>query len=223
MILMLKEKKMSRRSALKVLNHAMCGAEGADNCVKFVEVFGLRSVFPAFMKTPKKSNKVGTTEKEHEEHVCSIISSLFRNVQGSARDRLISKFLENDHEKVDRLMELHFKYLARVRNLDEQIRREKRLTASVETPETEAETYLRRLDVGLFTLQLIDYIIVELCHCGIPSVRSRIATLLNQHGDSFRTMKQVMMEYVDNLGEDGSKESVEQHKQKIMSLVDELR
>ena len=223
MILMLKEKKMSRRSALKVLNHAMCGAEGADNCVKFVEVFGLRSVFPAFMKTPKKSNKVGTTEKEHEEHVCSIISSLFRNVQGSARDRLISKFLENDHEKVDRLMELHFKYLARVRNLDEQIRREKRLTASVETPETEAETYLRRLDVGLFSLQLIDYIIVELCHCEIPSVRSRIATLLNQHGDSLRTMKQVMMEYVDNLGEDGSKESVEQHKQKIMSLVDELR
>ena len=115
-------------------------------------------------------------------------------------------------------------YLARVRNLDEQIRREKRLTASVETPETEAETYLRRLDVGLFTLQLIDYIIVELCHCGIPSVRSRIATLLNQHGDSLCTVKQVsMMEYVDNLGEDGSKESVEQHKQKIMSLVDELR
>ena len=96
------------------------------------------------------------------------------------------------------------------------------LTASVKTPKTEAETYLRRLDVGLFTLQLIDYIIVKLCHCGIPSVRSRIATLLNQHGDSLRTMKQVMMEYVDNLGEDGSKESVEQHKQKIMSLVDEL-
>ena len=35
-------------------------------------------------------------------------------------------------------------------------------------------------------------------------------------------MKQVMMEYVDNMGEEGSKEFVEQHKHKIMSLVDEL-
>ena len=216
MILMLKEKKISRRSALKVLNHAMCNAEGTDNCVKFVEVYGLRSIFPAFMKTPKKSKKVGTSEEEHEEHVCSIFSSLFRNVQGTARDRLISKFLENDHEKVDRLMELHFKYLGRVRDLVQQLRKENNLSVSAET---EAEMYLRRLDAGLFTLQLTDYVIAELCHCGIASVRSRITTLLNQHGDSLRTVKQVMMEHVDNMGREGSKEAVQQHKHRITALV----
>ena len=38
------------------------------------------------------------------------------------------------------------------------------------------------------------YMIVEPCHCGIPLVRSRITTFLNQHEDSLHTMKQVMME-----------------------------
>ena len=31
--------------------------------------------------------------------------------------------------------------------------------------------YLKRLDKGLFTLQLVDYIIAELCSSGVPQVR----------------------------------------------------
>ena len=222
MILMLKEKKVSQRSALKVLNHAMCNAEGVDNCMKFVEVYGLRSLFPAFMKTPKMSKKAGTNQTEHEEHICSIIASLLRNVQGASRDRLVGKFLESDHEKVDRLMELHFKYLKRVRDMDEVIQREKRLSASVDTPETEMESYIRRLDAGLFTLQLIDYIILELCRCGMPSIPSRIGTLLNQHGDSLETVRAIMREYVDNMGDADSQDSVQQEKKRIAALVDQL-
>ena len=111
MRLMLQSKKMSRRSALKVLNHAMCNADGKDNCMKFVEIFGLGSLFPAFMKTLKASRKGGSSERELEEHLCSIIASLLRNTTGPSRDRVISKFLENDHEKVDRLLEIHLKYL----------------------------------------------------------------------------------------------------------------
>jgi len=61
-----REKKISRSSALKVLDHAMIGPEGTDNCHKFVDILGLRTIFPLFMKSPKKIKKVGTTEKEHE-------------------------------------------------------------------------------------------------------------------------------------------------------------
>ncbi|XP_075756909.1 beta-catenin-like protein 1 isoform X2 [Pelodiscus sinensis] len=68
MNLMLREKKISRSSALKVLDHAMIGPEGTDNCHKFVDILGLRTIFPLFMKSPKKIKKVGTTEKEHEGH-----------------------------------------------------------------------------------------------------------------------------------------------------------
>ncbi|XP_027722874.1 beta-catenin-like protein 1 [Vombatus ursinus] len=72
MNLMLREKKISRSSALKVLDHAMIGPEGTDNCHKFVDILGLRTIFPLFMKSPKKIKKVGTTEKEHE--VCKRIA-----------------------------------------------------------------------------------------------------------------------------------------------------
>lgn len=57
---------MSRTSALKVLDHGMIGPEGADNCHKFVDILGLRTIFPLFMKTPKKMKKTGASEKEHE-------------------------------------------------------------------------------------------------------------------------------------------------------------
>lgn len=45
-----REKKMSRRSALKVLDYSMQGNEGAENCQKFIEFLGLRCLFPLFMK-----------------------------------------------------------------------------------------------------------------------------------------------------------------------------
>ena len=227
MILMLKEKKLSRRSALKVLNHAMSNKEGAENCMKFVEVYGLRSLFPAFMKTPKKSRKSDTGEKEHVEHVCSIIASLFRNVHGNARERLVGKFVENDHEKVERLVELHLSYLQRDREMEEMLRMEKRMSATVETPEMEVESYLRRLDAGLFTLQMVDYITLELCLCDTSSVRSRISSLLNLHGDSLQTIKRVMMDYVDKMSSDGegtatSTANIQQEKLRITAMVDEL-
>ncbi|MBZ3872215.1 Beta-catenin-like protein 1 [Sciurus carolinensis] len=125
MNLMLREKKISRSSALKVLDHAMIGPEGTDNCHKFVDILGLRTIFPLFMKSPRKIKKVGTTEKEHEEHVCSILASLLRNLRGQQRTRLLNKFTENDSEKVDRLMELHFKYLGAMQVADKKIEGEK--------------------------------------------------------------------------------------------------
>lgn len=48
-----REKRQSRNSAIKVLDYAMTGPEGADLCQKFVDILGLRTIFPIFMKTPK--------------------------------------------------------------------------------------------------------------------------------------------------------------------------
>lgn len=41
----------------------------------------------------------------------------------------MQKFVENDHEKVERLMELHFKYVERVNKADEKIEQKKRVSA----------------------------------------------------------------------------------------------
>lgn len=62
------------------------------------------------------------------EHVVSIIASMLRNCKGSQRARLISKFSESDHEKVDRLMELHFKYLEKVEEIDGIIEQEDKVS-----------------------------------------------------------------------------------------------
>ena len=59
---LLREKKVSRNGALKVLNHALIGPEGKDNCHKFIDILGLRTIFPLFMKTPKKTKRTVSAE-----------------------------------------------------------------------------------------------------------------------------------------------------------------
>lgn len=51
---------------MKVLNHALSGPQGKDNCNKFVDILGLRSIFPLFMKTPNKNRKRILSIEEHE-------------------------------------------------------------------------------------------------------------------------------------------------------------
>ncbi|CAE1308722.1 CTNNBL1 [Acanthosepion pharaonis] len=224
MNLMLREKRMSRNSAIKVLNHSMTGAEGGDNCQKFVDILGLCTIFPLFMKRPKQS-KAGPSPEELEEHITSIISSLLRNCQGTQRQRLLNKFIENDHEKVERLLELHFKYLERVRRVDDQIEKEKmRLTdANDEVDEDlEDQFYLRRLDAGLFTLQLLDCVMLEICASGAVSVKQRVMQILNMRGGSLKAIRNIMREYAGNIGDAKDPETKAAEQNRILQLVDKF-
>nr|CAI5816876.1 unnamed protein product [Callosobruchus analis] len=215
MNLMLREKKTSRNGSLKVLDYAMSGPFGKDNCNKFVDILGLRTIFPLFMKTPKKNRKRVLSTEEHEEHVCSIIASMLRNCKGPQRQRLISKFTENDHEKVDRLLELHFKYLEKVDAIDNALNEK-------ENEDDDDAIYLKRLEGGLFTLQLVDYIIIEVCNCGSPSIKQRAVQILNLRGASLKTIKHVMREYAGNLGDEGDQEWRDEEQQHILNLVDKF-
>lgn len=76
-------------------------------------------------KKLKKEYKDNYGEHEEEEFAISILAQLLRHVDGSLRDRLLSKFVENDFEKADRLVELHLKYADKVEVIDEDIDREK--------------------------------------------------------------------------------------------------
>nr|XP_033819746.1 beta-catenin-like protein 1 isoform X1 [Geotrypetes seraphini] len=223
MNLMLREKKMSRSSALKVLDHAMIGPEGADNCHKFVDILGLRTIFPLFMKSPKKIKKIGTSEKEHEEHVCSILASLLRNLKGQQRTRLLNKFTENDSEKVDRLMELHFKYLDAMQVADKKIEGEKHdmvRRGEIIDDDIEDEFYLRRLDAGLFVLQLICYIMAEISNASITQIRQRVHQILNMRGSSLKIVRHILKEYAENIGDGKSQEFRESEQKRIMDLLE---
>jgi len=223
MILMLREKKLSRTSALKVLNFAMTGPDGADNCNKFVEILGLRSLFPLFMKVPKRNRKVGAGPESAEEHTSSIIASLYRHTAGSNRSRVIQKFVENDHIKVDRLMELYFNYRTKVQEADLKIEKEKdelEEQGDVIDEAMEDTFYLRRLDAGLFTLQLLVCIMMEACCSGVLSIRNRVMQVLTQHGGSPKDIKEIMREYASHVGDSDSVESAELEKRRLLSLVD---
>jgi len=225
MNLMLREKKKSRSGALKVLSHALTGQEGTDCCVKFVDVLGLRTLFPLFMKTPKRSKRAGVSAEEHEERAVSILSSLLRNLTPAAgaskqRERILSKFVENDHEKVDRLMEIHDKYLGKVQAADQDIDEEVQTLAGTEAELSEEEIYMKRLEGGLFTLQLVDYIILEACSCGASTVKQRVLQILSLRGGSLKTVRDVVREYAGNLG--GDEEERRAGQDHLTQLVDKF-
>ncbi|XP_024891549.1 beta-catenin-like protein 1, partial [Temnothorax curvispinosus] len=189
MNLMLREKKMSWNGSLKVLDHAMNGPDGKDNCSKFVDILGLRTIFPLFMKTPTRNrNRMRElTAEDDEKHVISIIASLLKNCKGQQRQTLLSYFTENDYEKVDRLMELHFKYLEKVEEVKKKV---EEVNGKDEDDEDEEELYSRRLDGRLFILQLIDYVLLEACTGCPPAVKQQIKDLLAQR--SLKTIRYIM-------------------------------
>nr|NP_649847.1 uncharacterized protein Dmel_CG11964 [Drosophila melanogaster]AAF54309.1 uncharacterized protein Dmel_CG11964 [Drosophila melanogaster]AAK93367.1 LD41978p [Drosophila melanogaster]ACL90576.1 CG11964-PA [synthetic construct] len=217
MNLMLREKKMSRNGSLKVLDHAMAGQDGRDNCNKFVEILGLRTIFPLFMKTPKRNKQRLISADEHEEHVTSVIASMLRNCKGTHRQRMLAKFTENDHEKVDRLLELHLKYLAKVEAIDKEIDQQAK-DPTIDEDEEAENNYIKRLTGGLFTLQRIDYILLEVSATG-DTVKQRVLQILNLRGASMKTIRSIMREYAGNLG-DGDTDWREQEQNHILSLVD---
>lgn len=75
--------------------------------------------------------------------------------------------------QVDRLMELHFKYLGAMQVADKKIEGEKHdivRRGEIIDNDMEDEFYLRRLDAGLFILQHICYIMAEICNANVPQV-----------------------------------------------------
>lgn len=158
---------------------------------------------------------------ETTEHILSIISSLLTSLVSDSppRVRLLAKFVENDYEKADRLLEIREDVEQRVAgaNLGE------------EGDMDEDERYIARLGEGLFSLQLCDFIAAWLCMeddgvrplvfifqkqfthwpCAIIQVRDHIMMLFSRKSQSLDSVIRVLYEYRDNVGE-GTEEGDEQ-------------
>ncbi|KNC86173.1 hypothetical protein SARC_01651 [Sphaeroforma arctica JP610] len=237
MIIMLREKKMAVFGAMKALSFATTGDEVAM-CKRFVEKRGLKSLFPRFMKVPK--NAKGVADKgEYEEHVCSVLNSLLRNIRDSTlRNRLLNKFVEDNFAKVERLIELHLQYSEKVAKEDHEIAREtvaylaEEKSKGDEHPEIPPEMtdmfYLRRLENGLCCLQLVDSIIAEIMVAGIPQIRGKIKKLLAQQERSLYGVIDVLDEFASMMGEEttlnsSSTAKVSREKAHIQDLVSKLQ
>ena len=82
--------------------------------------------------------------------------------------------------------------------------------------------YLRRLDGGLFTLQLIDYIILDLCVSENRDISARIMKILSTRGSSLASIQRVVEGYADNLGSGEGTEG-NSEKKRISDMLKKLQ
>ncbi|KAF9905079.1 hypothetical protein EC991_002032 [Linnemannia zychae] len=218
MVIMIKEKKMARVRAVKVLDYAMSTKAGTANCLRFVEIMGLKTLFSIFSRNGieklKKAYK-SFSEVEEEEHLIGIMASLVRNLplESGHRLRVVRKFVEDDYAKLERLLDLREGYEARVKAFDEKIEQENKeleLTQE-EIEEEEPVRALQRLETGLFVLQQIDLILAHLCAENLEldeavengekesEIQSRVRMLMNRRGGSLDDIKANLKEYLDGL------------------------
>merc|ERR1712228_1123342 len=150
-----------------------------NNCIKLIECGGLKTIFAEFMNTKKikkKYKKVYEKDKM-EEYLCSILVHLFCNLSDVNLLRLVQKFKEKDYEEIDRLIELHAKYMTKIED-------------------NENERYSQRLENGLYCLQMIDILIAFVYTMDNNKViKERIVQVLNQYDMDIEEVKYTLKEY----------------------------
>uniref|UniRef100_A0A1D1YKG0 Beta-catenin-like protein 1 n=1 Tax=Anthurium amnicola TaxID=1678845 RepID=A0A1D1YKG0_9ARAE len=216
MIIIMKQKKSAYGSAIRVLDFAMTKYPPA--CERFVDVLGLKTAFAAFMgKIPvSKKNRKERYQEELEERLISLMASLFGGVlRGSRRDRLLSKFVENEYEKIDRLMEFFLRYADRIKAESERLDRLELEDLEMD----EEERYNKKLEAGLYTLQLIALILGHLWSSEHTGIRVRIELLLKQQKLTTQNVKDILQEYHDNIGDLDGPEEKERVQAKIQRFI----
>lgn len=108
-------------------------------------------------------------------------------------ERIVVKFAENNCEKLERLVALHGKYFERMRKIDERLREEDDEDVAHDELD-EDNIYEDRLEAGLFTLQLLDYILVFVCN-SLPALKQRATKYLEASQSSWADVKSVLLEY----------------------------
>ena len=192
-LIMLKEGKMSKARALRVLDHALGGSSGAATCEHFVEAVGLKTVFGMFMK--KQENR------EMMEHILGIFSSLLRLLPGGSagRIRTLAKFVEKDYEKIAKLIVVRREVSDRLSPVEKAIEAERKALSKEDQEAMESEWLSRRFDAGLFSVQTIDVILAWLIAEDAGASR-KIRDLLGERDEGFGIIKQTLQEQLDGLG-----------------------
>lgn len=116
----------------------------------------------------KKKKLNASSSFEDEEHLLGILVSLFTNLESDtpARIRLIAKFVENNYEKVERLLEMREVAESRLKPVDKDIMRERKVMEANREEideDIEGEWYLRRSEAGMSALQNADYVLGWIC------------------------------------------------------------
>ena len=198
-LILLREGRLGKARALRVLDHAMSGGNATAIAVRLVDAAGLKSIFGMFIKEHK-------TERSLVEHLIGILASMLRYLPGGSAERIrtLAKFVENDYEKITKLVELRRDYKARLSKVDAEIRRDRE---GLNQPEAEAqadEWLSRRLDAGLFTLQAIELILSWMV-AEDSGARQTITVLLGE--DGLKVLERSLRDQLHGMDPGGSDEA----------------
>ncbi|KAF5390661.1 hypothetical protein D9757_002762 [Collybiopsis confluens] len=230
MVILMKERLQALSKSIKTLDYAMSGPSGTASCQAFVDALGLKTLFSAFMGKTTKRHKSAALSPASEDasHILGVISSLFSNLASDSpqRIRLLTKFVENNYEKADKLLDIRENAHSRLRETNLSIETQKKeLIADGEelSAEDEDSFYLQRLDGGLFTLQTVDYILAWIA-MEDDGICSHLLQMLGRKNQSLADIVKTLRIYRDNVGDDAEDNSSDSPSQKMIlqGLIDAL-
>merc|ERR1712129_367491 len=188
LIALIKAKNYMRFGCLRALSFVVLNHPA--NCRKFIESNGIKTLFAEFMneKKIKKKYKKHNDKEKMEEYVASILVQLFCHLSDLHLARLVNKFKERDMQKIDRLIELHAKYIDKMEEVDEK-----------KTNDDDSdERYAHRLENGLYCLQMIDIVIAFVYTVDDVNrlmIQERIVQVMNQYDMDIDQVKETLQEY----------------------------
>lgn len=200
-LIMLKEGGFSKQRALRALDHAVGGSGSAvaeaatEVCSKLVNAGGLKTVFSLFVKKPTPATM---------EHLLGIFASLLRWLPGESAERIrtLNKFLEKEHEKLGKVLQVRGGYAKRLGAVEEEIKLERRMMDAGDWEEREGEWFSRRLDGGLYGLQTSDVVLAWL----VAEDKGARAFVKDGLGGSLTALKESLSEQLEGAEDEDSKE-----------------
>jgi len=202
MCIMLEKGKMARPRALRLLDHAVGGAEGADVSVKLVEVQGLSILFGVFMNSEDKDVSRWKRKDDIDVylHLMAIFASMLRllPVGEPQRERLVNKFVEKNFEKVERIFELRRDYTRKLKRVDERFEQKKKTAHLEDMEDLELDWLEKRLDVGLPCMQSIDEVLVWLM-AEDDGANKRVISLLKETDEGPTDIKKRLEERLQDI------------------------
>ncbi|KAI5807596.1 Catenin-beta-like protein [Peziza echinospora] len=208
-LIMLREGKMSKARALRLLDHACGGDKGVIVCERLVEAVGLKTVFGLFMKKQ---------DAQTTEHLLGIFAALLRNLPADTapRIRTLAKFVEKDYEKIARILELRDGYAKSLKNAERQIEEQKKEIDEEEWEEHAGEWFSKRLDGGLFCLQMADTVLAWLC-AEDDGAKKRVVEILGKKGLSTEVIRETLQEQLDSM--EGDDDEVDEETKNVREML----
>ncbi|EAN32696.2 beta-catenin-like protein 1 [Theileria parva strain Muguga] len=199
MIRLIREGRRTYKSALKLLDFALL--DSPQNCQLFVQLCGLGYVFGVFMRKGFTTTENSEQEKQEDENVIGIINSLVMHCTGQESERVLTKFRENRHEKLERLVELHDKYTQKSKQSLEKLDRMNH-TELNGNGVTGDDNYLEKYDAGLSICQLIACLIIRVYNMKYE-VGLCLLLLIKNKGVDIQDIYNHLLDYLEHLSEEG--------------------